>query len=158
MLRISKSEAATLHGKWMRDRPEAYSRFVFSRTEAGFHILATRYIEAMALRGRLLTRFVTEVLAGVDALFLPTTPVAVPTIAAVDTDEGAEIAEIIGGLARLTRPFSYLGVPALSVPCGPDEAGLPVGFQLVGRPFAEAAPLRLAGHYQRATAWPRTVP
>ena len=155
---ISKSEAATLHGKWMRDRPNAYSRFVFSRTEAGFHILATRYIEAMALRGRLLTRFVTEVLAGVDALFLPTTPVAVPTIAAVDTDEGAEIAEIIGGLARLTRPFSYLGVPALSVPCGPDEAGLPVGFQLVGRPFAEAALLRLAGHYQRATAWPRTVP
>ena len=155
---ISKSEAATLHGKWMRDRPEAYSRFVFSRTEAGFHILATRYIGAMALRGRLLTRFVTEVLAGVDALFLPTTPVAVPTIAAVDTDEGAEIAEIIGGLARLTRPFSYLGVPALSVPCGPDEAGLPVGFQLVGRPFAEAALLQLAGHYQRATAWPRTVP
>ncbi len=155
---IAKSEAATLHGRWMRERPEDYSRFVFSRVEAGFHIPATRYIEALALRGQLLTRFVREVLAGVDALFLPVTPVAVPTIAAVDTVEGAAIADIIGRLTRLTRPFSYLGVPGVSVPCGPDEAGLPVGFQLVGRPFAEAALLRLAGHYQRATAWPRTAP
>ena len=154
---IAKSEAATQHGRWMRERPEDYSRFVFSRTEAGFHIPATRYIEALALRGRLLMRFVSEVLAGVDALFLPVTPVAVPTIAAVDTVDGAAIATIIGGLTRLTRPFSYLGVPALSVPCGPDEAGLPVGFQLVGRPFAEAALLRLAGQYQRAAAWPRTA-
>ena len=88
---ISKCEAATMHGKWMKERPQDYSRFVFSRTEAGFHILATRYIEALALRGRMLTRFVTEMLAGADALFLPTTPVAVPTIAEVDTDEGAAI-------------------------------------------------------------------
>lgn len=154
---ISKCEAATIHGKWMKERPQDYSRFVYSRTEAGFHILATRYIEALTLRGRMLTRFVTEVLAGADALFLPTVPIAVPTIADVDTDEGGAIASIIGDLARLTRPFSYLGVPAISVPCGPDANGLPVGFQLAGRPFAEAALLRLARHYQAVVDWPRTA-
>jgi aspartyl-tRNA(Asn)/glutamyl-tRNA(Gln) amidotransferase subunit A len=154
---ISKCEAATMHGRWMKERPQDYSRFVFSRTEAGFHILATRYIEALALRGRMLSRFVTEILADADALFLPTTPVTVPTIAEVDTDEGAAIATIIGELARLTRPFSYLGVPAISVPCGPDDHGLPTGFQLAARPFAEATLLRLARHYQAATDWPRTA-
>jgi aspartyl-tRNA(Asn)/glutamyl-tRNA(Gln) amidotransferase subunit A len=155
---ISKCEAATIHGRWMRERPQDYSRFVFSRTEAGFHLPATRYIEAISLRGRMLTRFVTEVLGEADALFLATTPVAVPTIASVDLTDGGEIARVIGALAQLTRPFSYLGVPALSVPCGPDAAGLPVGFQLVGRPFAEATLLSLAHMYQAATEWHVAVP
>ncbi len=155
---ISKCEAATIHSRWMRERPQDYSRFVFSRTEAGFHIPAPRYIEALSLRAPLLHRFVAEVLGEADALFLPSMPVPVPRIAAVDVSEGAEIARIIGAMAKLTRPFSYLGVPALSVPCGPDEAGLPVGFQLVGRPFAEGTLLRLAHHYQAVTNWHRTAP
>jgi aspartyl-tRNA(Asn)/glutamyl-tRNA(Gln) amidotransferase subunit A len=57
----------------------------------------------------------------------------------------------------LTRPFSYLGLPALVVPGGFLD-GLPSGFQLVGRPFAEALVLN-AGHlYQRETEWHRQVP
>ena len=54
---ISKSEAAALHRKWMRERPQDYSMVVFSRTEAGLHLPATSYLEALALRGPLLRRF-----------------------------------------------------------------------------------------------------
>jgi aspartyl-tRNA(Asn)/glutamyl-tRNA(Gln) amidotransferase subunit A len=52
-----------------------------------------------------------------------------------------------------TRPFNYLGLPAISIPCGFDGNGLPVGLQLAGRPFAETRLMRLADAYQRDTDW-----
>ena len=56
-------------------------------------------------------------------------------------------------LVRCLAPFSYLGVPALSVPAGFTSDGLPAGLQLIGRPFAEARLLGLAAAYQGATDW-----
>jgi aspartyl-tRNA(Asn)/glutamyl-tRNA(Gln) amidotransferase subunit A len=57
-----------------------------------------------------------------------------------------------------TRPFNYLGLPAVSLPCGFDANGLPVGLQIAGRPFAEARILRVADAYQRDTDWHRQRP
>jgi aspartyl-tRNA(Asn)/glutamyl-tRNA(Gln) amidotransferase subunit A len=57
-----------------------------------------------------------------------------------------------------TRPFNYLGLPAISVPCGFDDRGLPIGLQLAGRPFAEARVLRAADAFQRDTDWHRRMP
>ncbi|WP_158741936.1 amidase [Acidisphaera sp. L21] len=155
---ISKCEAATLHGRWMRERPQDYSPLVFARTMSGFHIPATRYVEALAMRGRFLDRFITDVLGEADVLFLPSMPIAVPRIDTVDVAAGSDVARVIMGLTRLSRPFNYLGVPAISVPCGMDDAGLPVGFQLVGRPFSEERLLGLAHLYQMATGWADEVP
>ena len=56
-------------------------------------------------------------------------------------------------LIRFTRPFNVTGHPAASVPCGVTSEGLPIGLQIVGRPFDEATVLRLADAYQRATDW-----
>ena len=50
-----------------------------------------------------------------------------------------------------TRPFNYLGLPAVSVNCGFDPNGLPIGLQIAGRPFAEARVLKVADAYQRDT-------
>ena len=150
---ISKCEAATLHERWMRERPDDYSAFLYSRTLAGFHLPATRYIGALSRRAGLLTRFVTEALDGAAALLLPTVPVPVPRIDQADVTEGAAVATLIASLSRLTRPFSYLGVPALSVPCGTDAAGLPVGLQLVGRPFADFDLLALGAALQLRSNW-----
>ena len=152
---ISKCEAATLHEAWMRERPQDYSPFLFSRTLAGFHLPATRYIGALSRRAAWLERFVTEGLDGAAALLLPTVPVPVPRIDAADVEDGAAVAALIAGLSRLTRPFSYLGVPALSVPCGTDAAGLPVGLQLAGRPFADFALLALGASLQQRSDWHR---
>ena len=72
--------------------------------------------------------------------------------------EVAHTAQLAVSLARLTRPVNYLGLPALGVPCGFSNDGMPVGFQLIGRPFAEAT-LFNAGHlYQMATAWHMSRP
>ena len=152
---VSKCEAATLHERWMRERPNDYSAFLFSRTLAGFHMPATRYIAALSLRAGLLQRFVAEGLGEATALLLPTMATPVPTIAAADVTQGDAVATLIAGLTRLTRPFSFLGVPALSVPCGSDAAGLPVGFQLVGRPYADFDLLALGALYQQRTDWHR---
>ena len=51
-----------------------------------------------------------------------------------------------------TRPFNYLGLPAISVPCGFDPNGCPIGLQIAGRPFAEGRILNVAGAYQPDTA------
>jgi aspartyl-tRNA(Asn)/glutamyl-tRNA(Gln) amidotransferase subunit A len=52
-----------------------------------------------------------------------------------------------------TRPFNYLGLPAISIPCGFDPNGCPIGLQIAGRPFAEARILNAAGAYQSDTDW-----
>jgi aspartyl-tRNA(Asn)/glutamyl-tRNA(Gln) amidotransferase subunit A len=57
-----------------------------------------------------------------------------------------------------TRPFNYLGLPAISIPCGLDANGLPIGLQLAGRPFAEARLMRMADAYQRDTDWHKRQP
>ncbi|WP_374445341.1 amidase [Stella sp.] len=155
---ISKSEAAAAHGSWMRTRPQDYSVHVHSRTEAGFHIPATRYVEALALRGRLLRQFLADVFAGIDVLAVPILTFPVPTIAETDEERTAAIPEMVARLTRYTRPFNYLGLPALALPIGFDGLGLPMAIQLVARPFAEPLLLRLAHQYQQATDWHRRVP
>jgi len=64
----------------------------------------------------------------------------------------------MGRFSRLTRPFNALGLPVLSVPCGFSAAGLPIGIQLVGRPFDEATTLRLGQAYEQATGWAERRP
>ncbi|MND05199.1 Glutamyl-tRNA(Gln) amidotransferase subunit A [compost metagenome] len=68
------------------------------------------------------------------------------------------MARVIGLIGHCTRGLNYLGLPAVSVPCGLDAKGLPVGFQLAGRPFSEGLLLRAADAYQRATDWHQRAP
>ena len=58
----------------------------------------------------------------------------------------------MGRFSRLTRPINGLGLPALSVPCGLSRDGLPLAFQIVGRPFDEATVLRLGHAFEGAAA------
>jgi len=82
----------------------------------------------------------------------------VPTIDETTRGNAADVARVIGTVGHCTRGINYLGLPAISVPCGFDARGLPVAFQLVGRPFAEARLLRAADAYQRVTDWHKRMP
>ncbi len=150
---VSKTETATLHGAWMAERPERYSQAVFSRTEPGLHLPATRYLEALALRGRVLETVLEESFAGVDVLMLPTTPLMVPTREEADMEAGDRVFGVVSALTRLTRPFSYLGLPVLSIPVGRDRHGMPIGAQLIGRPFAEARLLAVGARLSALAGW-----
>ena len=151
-------EAATIHRKWLATRRDDYADQVRSRIEPGLFYPATRYLEALSMRAAIAAEFVATALAGVDLLHLPAIPVPVPTIEETTRGAPADVARIIGVLGHATRGINYLGLPAVSVPAGFDGKGLPVGFQLVGRPFSEAVLLRAADAYQRATDWHQRKP
>ncbi len=151
---VSKVEVATLHADWMRSRARDYAIHVSGRMYPGYAIPATFYVEAMRRRGAILKAFMEGVFSKVDVLAMPTLRITAPTIAETDVDVGAvgAVAKFLS-LSANTRPFNYLGLPAITVPIGLDSQGLPAGLQLVGRPFSEALLLRLADALQRDTDW-----
>lgn len=155
---LSKSEAAAAHLDWMLSRPDAYSPQVHSRTQGGMHVPAALYLRALARRGAVLQDFAARVFDKADMLHAPIIPVPVPTRAETDVQDAANVPAMVGALTRFTRPFNYLGLPSLALPCGFSGNGLPIAFQLVGRPFAEARLLQAGHAYQEATDWHLRAP
>lgn len=151
-------EAATVHRKWLATRRDDYADQVRSRIEPGLFYPATRYCEALAMRAAICQEFVDAALKDVDFLHLPAIPVPVPTIDATTKGAAADVARVIGVLGHCTRGINYLGLPAIVVPAGFDGNGMPVAFQLVGRPFSETGLLKAADSYQRVTDWHRRAP
>ena len=156
---IVRSEAASMHGGWMCEKPQDYSAYMRARIEGGFFIPATWYIQALSQRGPTLAAFLERVMSKCDVLHLPTVPIQVPSVAETQLPStDPKLLATLGGMAALTRPFNYLGLPAMSLPCGFDENGLPLAFQLVGRPFDEASVVRVAHAFQSATDWHKRRP
>ena len=152
---FSKVEAATLHGDWMRERGNLYSQAVFSRTEPGLHVPAVRYLEALQMRAKILNDFMNGVMKDFDVLICPTTPIPVPTREEGDVESPGRVFGVVAALTPLARPFSYLGLPALSMPMGCDSRGMPMGVQLIGRPFGEARLLSIAHRLEIESGWNR---
>lgn len=155
---VMKAEGAANHGNWMRERSAEYSDQVRNRLQAGFFIPATAYIEALKVRSQLLDEFVRDVFGKVDVLHTPVLPMPVPTIAETMPSNGVAYLDMVVALTRNTKVVNYLGLPALSVPCGFDAGELPMAFQLIGRPFDESLLFRVGHAYESATNWPRKVP
>jgi len=155
---IISAEAAALHGQWLRTRPQDYSPQVRARLESGFAIPAPAYIDSLRLRGVALGEFCDRVYSKVDVLHAPVVGIQTPTIAESDVGGGPKMAALLAQITRLTRPGNFLGVPALSVQAGFTSAGLPVGMQLLGRPFDEATLFALGHAYQGATDFHRKAP
>ena len=151
-------EAATVHRKWLATRRDDYADQVRSRIEPGLFYPATRYCEALAMRAALTREFVDKALGGVDVLHLPAIPIPVPTIDETTAGNPADVARVIGVVGHCTRGINYLGLPAITVPAGFDSRGLPVAFQLVGRPFSEQRLLKATDAYQRLTDWHQRMP
>ena len=107
------------------------------------------YYKALAERVRQKAQF-REVFKQVDALLTPTLPTVAPVLSASgDTyDRGRQF----------MLPFSWVGVPSISVPCGFDRKGLPIGMQLIGDEMRESLLLRIAAAYEGATSFQRRRP
>lgn len=155
---VSRSEAAMIHAQGMRERPGDYGGALAARIYAGYAVPASLYAEALARRGGVLREFCAQAFGAADLLLAPTLRVRVPTRAETDADANPENWGRLMALSVNTRPFNYLGLPVASVPCGFDDRGLPVGMQVIGRPFAEARVLRAADAFQRETDWHLRAP
>jgi aspartyl-tRNA(Asn)/glutamyl-tRNA(Gln) amidotransferase subunit A len=116
---------------------------VLALLDQGRLLPATDYINAQRLRGAMQREF-AELWSRVDCLFTPTTPITAPRIGETTVGVGAENEDVRLATTRLVRAINALGLPAVSIPCGADRRGLPIGLQIVGPPFAEALILRAA--------------
>lgn len=155
---VSRVEGATIHANWMREHPGDYAVHLSGRLYGGYAIPAHYYVEALSRRGPLLRRFCREAFAGHHIVATPTLRMRVPTLAETDIDADTANWARHMAVSANTRPFNYLGIPTVSVPCGFDDRGLPIGMQLSARPFAEGRALQAADAYQRDTDWHARLP
>ena len=155
---VISAEFCALHDDWLRNRHDEYAPLVRARMKQGYAFSAVEYLKAVQVRPRIVKAFVEDVFATADAMLTPVLRFPVPKLTEVDVGDGERMNEVLGSLNHCTWPINYLGLPGLAVPAGFSKSGLPVGFQLVGRPFAEAMLLRIAGAYERESRWPDRVP
>ncbi len=141
---ILETEAYAYHSKWIAASPDQYQPLTRERILTGAHFHAADYAEALR-QMNLLRRQISQVFADVDVLVTPTM---------VSTAESfAESRNFQRFGLRNTSPFDAYGVPVITVPCGFSAAGLPIGLQIGGAPFAEPTVLALARAYERDTEW-----
>ncbi len=146
---IISSEAFALHQPWLDDSRFIYGDHVRGRLEGGRRLTAVDYVRATKQR-LLLTRRLQQVLQSADVLLAPTLLFPPPPKGVADVDQTGRVWPVGKSLTRFTNPFNMAGVPAISVPCGRTEAGLPIGVQLIGPSFGEAELLRYAAVLEQA--------
>jgi aspartyl-tRNA(Asn)/glutamyl-tRNA(Gln) amidotransferase subunit A len=146
------TEASTNHARLLRTRGRELGADVRRRLELGEFIAATQYVRAQQAR-RLLMQEFAAVFRQVDLLVTPTLPVVAPPLGEQMVPIHGTLKRTQPTLTRFTSPFNLTGLPAISVPCGFDGDGLPIGLQMIGRPFDEATLLRGAFAYQQLSGW-----
>lgn len=140
------AEAGAYHRERIAAHRADYGDDVARRIDLGLTRTGAEYALARRTRDELRRAYATA-LAKWDAIILPTTPTTAPL------REGNDAVAAAARLTAFTSPFNLTGLPAISIPCGFDANGLPIGLQIVARPWAEARLLRVARTYERATSW-----
>ena len=142
---LNSAEGSAYHQRDIRARPEDYGGDVRTLLAAGEFLPATFYLQAMRLRQCIIEEFRAK-FREVDAFLFPTIPCT-----ALKLSELYGASKSIRDMdAFFTCIASLTGLPALNVPCGLDHEGLPIGMQLLGRPFDEATLYRIGAAFETA--------
>jgi aspartyl-tRNA(Asn)/glutamyl-tRNA(Gln) amidotransferase subunit A len=146
--------ARSLGDLYERTRAEGFGAEVKRRILLGTYALSAGYYDAYYLRAQkvraLIRRDFDQAFAsGIDAVLSPTSPTPAFKLGEKIDDPLAMYLNDI-----YTVPANLAGLPGISVPCGFSKAGLPIGLQLIGKPFEEASLLRIARAAERAMAIP----
>jgi aspartyl-tRNA(Asn)/glutamyl-tRNA(Gln) amidotransferase subunit A len=146
---IMLAEAYALHEKDFQERPQDFGHHMFARIGLGAFLTAADYVEAMRQRRELAVEF-ARALAGIDVAVSANATGPAPRIDAIPTYSTFE-------RPSYTGPYNLTGSPALSVPIG-FEDGLPLAFQIAGKPFDEAGVMRVGHAFEQATPFHRQRP
>jgi aspartyl-tRNA(Asn)/glutamyl-tRNA(Gln) amidotransferase subunit A len=149
-LAVVAAEALAYHAELLRTRAADYDPDVARRLRVSAFVGGVHYVRAQQVRA-LVREEIDAALARRDLLLAPATPVAAPGLEERQAVLGDGPSDVRAALLRFTRPFNFSGHPACAVPCGFTEGGMPIGMQLVGRPFDESTVLRAADTFQRLT-------
>jgi aspartyl-tRNA(Asn)/glutamyl-tRNA(Gln) amidotransferase subunit A len=142
---IMGSESYAIHQKWLRERPQDYGDITRQRFLYGAMYSASDYINALRMR----SKFTADFHALFNDVDVIVTASAHDPACRIDDQEACEF--IYSRQAR--APFNVTGSPAIAVPAGFSKEGLPLGIQIVGAPYNEAAVYRVGAAYEAATAW-----
>jgi aspartyl-tRNA(Asn)/glutamyl-tRNA(Gln) amidotransferase subunit A len=154
--RIRLAEAEFVHRSWFPSQADRYGPDVRANLEAGAGLTSLQYLEAVELRRRITDTFRT-VFQDVDVLATPTAPFVATPVGQDWVVLDGEREPLLPALLRCGTLASWIGSPALSLPCGFAD-GLPVGLQLIGRPWQEEFLLELGRRYERIHDWPLHLP
>jgi aspartyl-tRNA(Asn)/glutamyl-tRNA(Gln) amidotransferase subunit A len=149
---VLMAEATAYHRDLLEKDGHQLYEPVRQRLEAGLFISAAEYLRAQQARS-IFDQQGRRLLDEVDLLAGPTEPVTAPEIMASKVMAGEQEVGVVGALTQYTRPYNINGFPAISVPCGFSDDGMPIGLQLAGRPFDELTVLRAAHAYEQANDW-----
>ena len=150
-------EFSDLIDMYCRTRAEGFGREVKQRILVGTYVLSHGYYDAYYVQAqkvrRLIAREFADAFQRCDVILGPTAPTTAFELGAKTEDP---VQMYLGDIFTIPAPLA--GLPALSIPCGYDSAGLPVGLQLMGPHFSEGLLLGAAHRYQQATDWHARVP
>jgi aspartyl-tRNA(Asn)/glutamyl-tRNA(Gln) amidotransferase subunit A len=149
---VRLGESAAVHEQWIKTRREEYGQNVVVMLEKGMEVTAVEYINAHKSRMEIKTAFL-KAMTDYDALLVPTTIIPAPLLDDTTVKINEDTIEVYQALSRLTTVFDITGLPAMNVPAGfivikgGEKNKLPVGVQLVGRPFDEETLLKISNIY-----------
>jgi len=155
---ITVCEGGAIHQTWLQERAHEYGSQTRNRFLSGLLVPATRYIQSLNMRSKVLRAFAEAVFTKADILLTPVMMMPVPTIEETNVADNPGFLDIITRIGHCTRPVNYLGLPGLNIPCGFTTGDLPVSFQLVGRPYDEKTLYRAGRAYERENDWIRKKP
>lgn len=143
------AETAAIHVDNVRNRGDEYNPHAKLFVAFGLLVSSASYLMSARARAQVRDELISALDKTCDVLMLPTSGSPVPRIA----DDSPGLSIIADGFAIYTPIFNFTGLPAIQVPCGFDSEGLPVGFQIAGKPFDEATICQVAFAYEQVTPW-----
>lgn len=153
---LSSAEAYAYHKEIVERSPDLYQPATLARIQAGSSFSAEEVLRAtedLQLRRESIRKIFEEV----DILLTPTVPIPPPAIADLQAHpEDLRAKELL--MLRNTRPFNVWGIPAISIPCGFTNDGMPIGLQLAAGPRKGITLLQAAQAYEQATEWHTKMP
>ena len=149
---VKLAEASEIHSKDLENHASELDPGSRWRIELGNFVSAVDYIRAQRARSAFVKGLNTT-FEKVDLLLTPTIPVLAPGLDETEILIQGKKEDPLPLLSRLTRPFNLSGHPAISLPCGFSNSGLPIGFQLVAPYFKEQRLLNVGLSFENATDW-----
>jgi aspartyl-tRNA(Asn)/glutamyl-tRNA(Gln) amidotransferase subunit A len=153
---ILLAEASAVMEKYVSNRDQ-FGSDVLALLDQGRLLAATDYVNAQRLR-RMMQREFAQLWSRIDCLFAPTTPMAAPRIGEKTATLGDFTEDVRLASTRLVRGINVLGLPAISLPCGFDRRGLPLGLQIIGKPFDEMTIFQVAAALEDVTDYHKQAP
>lgn len=149
LMTIAVAEAGYVHRNRIETALDLFGDDVRQALAGASEISASSYIAALRKQEDIKNRF-NQLFDGVDLIITPTLPALPQRIGASQLELNGEQQDLFQTMTRFTSPLNATGNPALSLPCGVSESGLPVGIQLIGRWHGEGRVLQAARAYEEA--------